>query len=94
MEWTTYFCVGGSSLIPGRPNDRFGIAYFRLDVSDALKDELAPFFKLEDESGVEMFYNFAVTPWFRITGNVQFVRPASGNSSKAVYAGVGTYVRF
>jgi hypothetical protein len=30
---------------------------------------LAPV-NLKDESGVEVFYNVAVTPWFRITGDV------------------------
>ncbi len=94
MEWTTYFGVGGSSLIPGRPDDRFGIAYFRLGVSNALKDELAPFFKLRDESGVEVFYNVAVTPWLRITGNFQFIKPGSRDFPSAIYAGLGTYIRF
>ena len=76
------------------PGDRFGIAYFRYGVSNDLKTELAPVFNLMDESGVEIFYNVAVTPWFRITGDLQFVRPALGDFSSAIYAGLGTYVRF
>jgi porin len=94
MEWTTYVGVGGSSLIPGRPADRFGIAYFRLGISNALKNEVAPVFKLKDESGVEVFYNVAVTPWFRITGNLQFLEPASGDFPNSIYAGLGSYIRF
>jgi porin len=94
MEWTGFIGRGGSSLIPGRPDDRFGIAYFRLGVSNALKDELAPIFKLKDESGVEVFYNFAVTPWFRITGDVQFIRPGSANSPRSIFVGLGSYIRF
>ena len=94
MEWTTYVGIGGSSLILGRPADRFGIAYFRLGISNALKDEVAPVFKLKDESGVEVFYNVAVTPWFRITGNLQFLEPASGDFPNSIYAGLGSYIRF
>jgi len=66
MKWTTFFGVGGSSFISGRPDNRFGLAYFHIGVSSALKDELAPV-NLKDESGVEVFYNVAMTPWFRIT---------------------------
>jgi hypothetical protein len=47
-----------------------------------------------DESGGEIFYNVAVTPWFRITGHLQFVRPASGDFASVIYVGLGTYVRF
>ena len=28
---------------------------------------------------MEIFYNVAVTPWFRVVSNVQSVRPATGN---------------
>jgi len=94
LEWSTYVGVGGNSLIPGRPADRFGLAYFRYGVSNDLKTELAPVFHLRDESGVEIFYNVAVTPWFRITGDLQFIRPASGDFSDSIYVGFGTYVRF
>ncbi len=94
LLWSTYVGVGGSSLIPGRPDDRFGLAYFRYGASGVLKDELAPIFNLTDESGVEAFYNVAVTPWFRVFGNLQFIRPASGDFPKAVYTGLGSYVKF
>lgn len=94
VDWATYVGIGGSGLIPDRPDDRFGIAYFRLRVSDVLREELAPVFNLRDESGVELFYNLAVTPWFRITGDLQFIRPAAGDLPRSTYAGLGTYVRF
>ena len=74
-----YIGVGGSSLIPGRPDDRFGISYFRFGFSNELKNEVAPVFNLKDAAGVEMFYNVAVTPWLRIAANLQFIKPADGN---------------
>jgi porin len=94
LDWSAYVGLGGSSLIPGRPDDRFGAAYFRYAVSDPLKTTLAPVFNLRDQSGVELFYNLAVTQWFRVTGNIQFIRPASGDFPNSIYAGLGTYVRF
>jgi porin len=94
LEWSTHVGIGGTALIPGRPVDRFGIAYFRFGFSSVLKNAVAPVFHLKDESGVEVFYNVAVTPWFRITANLQFIRPASGNWPEDIFAGLGTYVRF
>lgn len=94
LEWSGYVGLAGNSLIPGRPDDRFGIAYFHTGISNTLQTDLAPTFNLVDESGVEAFYNVAITPWFRVTGDLQFVRPASGNFPSATFVGVGTYVRF
>ena len=67
---------------PKRKYDRFGIAFFRYGVSKDLKTELAPIFPLTDESGVG------------ISGNLQFIRPASAAFPSAIYAGLGSYVRF
>jgi len=94
LEWSTYFGVGGSSLLPSRPDDRFGVGYFRYGVSNDLKNDLAPIFDLTDESGIEFFYNVAVTPWLRVTADLQFIRPATGSDPSSIYAGLGTYVRF
>jgi porin len=93
-DWSTYFGIGDSSLIPGRPDDRFGVAYFHFSFSSDLKDELVPLFRLRDQSGVEVFYNVAVTPWFHVSGNVQFIRPGAGRFPDAIYAGLSSYVRF
>jgi porin len=93
-DWSAYFGIGGSSLIPDRPDDRFGVAYFHFGFSDALKDELSPLFRLRDQAGAEIFYNVAVTPWFRVSGSVQFIKPGAGNFPDAIYAGLSSYVRF
>lgn len=93
LDWSTYVGVGGSSLIPGGPDDRFGVAYFRYGVSEDLKEELAPIVALGDQSGVEVFYNIAVTQWLRISADVQFITPALSDFPDSTYAGIGTYVR-
>jgi len=31
---------------------------------------------LRDEQGFEAYYNCAVTPWMKVTPDIQFVRPA------------------
>ena len=94
LDWAGYIGIGGSSFIPGRENDRFGIAYFYYGISDELEDGLELVTDLDDESGVEMFYNLAATPWFRITGDLQFIDPGRGAFGDDVFAGVSTSVRF
>lgn len=94
LEWSMNIGIAGSGLFPSRPDDRFGIGYFYTGTSKDLQDELEPVFDLGDESGFEMFYNVAVTPWFRVTADLQVVDPGVGDFGDAVFAGIGTYVKF
>ena len=87
------FGVGGSSFLPNRPDDRFGIAFSRFGVGDVPQKDI-DVFKVENEYTLEAFYNFAVTPWFRITGDVQYVQPAGGSYSDGLFFGIGTYINF
>ena len=65
-----------TSLLPGRPNDRFGVGIFCYGYSNELKQALIPLVKLGNEYGAELFYNFALTKWFRVTADVQVIAPA------------------
>jgi porin len=70
--------IGGFSPIPGRPADRFGIGAFYCGYSDSLKPPqgLPPLLNIGDEYGLEVFYNYAVTNWFRLTADLQVIAPA------------------
>jgi porin len=74
------FGFGGKGLIPTRDQDRFGIGYYYLKISGDLRDVFPPLLRsrigLDHEQGVELFYNFAVTPWLRVTPDLQFVDAA------------------
>ncbi|WP_417686351.1 carbohydrate porin [Roseibium sp.] len=87
---------GGDSFLPGRSEDRWGIAYFRYkvdsDLSQAARDDLG--FDLTTESGIEAYYNLAVTPWFRVTGDIQLIDPFPANKERAIMAGMRTQIRF
>ncbi len=71
--------IGGTGLIPGRPIDRFGIGYYYLEVSDELPGLLLD----GSEQGVELFYEVAVTPWFRVAADLQFIEPALKTADNA-----------
>ena len=90
---TTFFDVGlgGNGLIPGRPGDEFGLSYAYTDLSKELKSNLAlpPIGgQLQVEHQVEMFYNFHLTPWFQLTGNLQILRPNRPVADTAVVPAV------
>lgn len=69
--------IGGKGVVPGRALDAFGLGYYFIDVSNpkfTAPIETREF--LRDEYGVEAYYNIAITPWLKLTPDIQFVRPA------------------
>ena len=50
--------------------------------SNESKQALIPLVKLGNEYGAELFYNFALTKWFRVTTDVQVVAPANKRSDQ------------
>lgn len=69
--------LGGMSTLPGREQDRFGIGFFYLGLSDNFKTLTRPFVPQRDEYGAELFYNFAITPHCWLTGDLQVARPST-----------------
>jgi porin len=84
--------IGGKGLIPGRKNDTFGLGYYYLSLSDKLPRSIKGM--TQDEQGVELYYNIAVTPWMHITPDLQIIDPASRSVDTAVAAGVRLTIEF
>jgi porin len=67
--------IGGNGVVPGRPNDNFGLGWARTDFSS----EFVPFLRrqldlgLDHEDVIEMYYNASVTPWLNATLNLQVI---------------------
>lgn len=83
--------LGGNGLIKSRPTDEFGIAYAFTNLSSVLKDNinLLPLGgrRLLAEHQTELFYNFHLTPWLRLTGDLQIIRPVRSIANTAVVPG-------
>jgi porin len=95
IEWSALLGVGGSSFIPGRDRDRWGVGYFRYSLSSDLRNGLKTVgIDLRDEQGIEAFYSVGVTPWFAVTGALQVVQPVVSDASTAVTASLRTKLRF
>lgn len=45
-----------------------------------------------DEQGVEVYYSYAVTPWFHFTGDLQYINPP--REENALIAGLRANIRF
>jgi porin len=89
---TTFFDAGfgGNGLFKGRTGDEFGIAYAYTDLSKVLKDDLQliGFRQQRVEHQVETFYNFHITPWLRLTADLQVLRPTRPTAHTAIVPGV------
>jgi porin len=93
--WMMLAGLGGTGIIPGRRLDRFGAAYFRYSFSNDLTDGLRVFgVDVGDEHGGELFYNAAVTPWFRLTGDLQIIAPGNQRRDTAIFTGLSAHIKF
>jgi porin len=98
--------LGGNGVVPGRPDDSFGLGIARTQFSSAFVPFLRQQFNLglQHEDAVEMYYNISVTQWLNVTADLQIINPglqkalnASGQLTSvdtAVVAGARVRVRF
>jgi len=76
IRWGANVGLGGSSPLVTRPVDTFGIAYAYTSYSAALNQLPTNVLPIGNDQAVELFYNYAVTPWFRVTPDLQVLIPA------------------
>ena len=87
FQWSLSAGVGGKGLIPGRDNDVFGIGYFYNELEQGgIVDRTLDI--RDGEQGFEVFYEAQLTPWLRLTPDVQVVRPGLGDNDTAVVLGL------
>ena len=65
--------IKGRGVIPTRPLDRYGVGFYALFQSDEFKNHPILGDLLEDEWGMEIFYNLAITPWLQFSPGVQYI---------------------
>lgn len=94
LKWSSAVGVGGSSVLPCRKQDSWGVGYFYAGLSDDLKNFAPRLLPLGDEYGVELFYNIGVTPWCHITPDLQIVAPARQRADTALVFGVRAKIDF
>ncbi len=83
--------LGGKGLFPSRTSDRFGLGYYYMTFND---DRIRLILPEDDEQGLELFYNLAVTPWFELSGNLQVIDGGLAGADTAVVAGIRARIVF
>ncbi len=96
---TTFAAVGlgGNGLFESRSRDEFGIGYSYTGLSEDLKDNLDLLMiggRPRGEHGVEMFYNLHITPWLRLSVDLQIIRPTRSIAETAVVPGARLEIVF
>ena len=86
--------IGGRALFFGRPQDTFGLGAFNYNLSYVLEDTFIPAIKFRDEAGIEIYYNYAMTPWLSIGPDIQYIKPARGAFDNALVVGLRMQLRF
>lgn len=76
IRWTANVGLGGSSPILSRPLDTFGIGYAYVNYSTPIQQMAPILLPVGNDHIVELFYNYAVTRWFRLTPDFQVLVPA------------------
>lgn len=86
--------IGGTGLFHGRDLDSFGVGYFFYNLSDDLQEALNSEGDVGDEQGVEVYYSYAVTPWFHFTGDLQYIDPPRIIRENAFIVGLRANIKF
>jgi porin len=84
----------GHGIVPSRPDDSFGVGYFYYRFSRDLQDALDPLIEFNDEQGIEAFYSLTLTPWFRLTADLQVIDPSTRSSEIAVIGALRANIVF
>jgi len=92
FDWIANVSVQGQGLVRGRELDTMGVGYFYSGLSGDFKDLLSPI-GVDDLRGVELYYNAMITPWFRLTADLQIVEPATQTNDTAVIFGLRASMR-
>ena len=86
---------GGSSNLPGRDRDSFGIGYYYSETSDEIGPVLsAALGGVGDGQGIETFYNIHTTKSLTITPDFQWIDPARQSVADAYVLGIRANLAF
>jgi porin len=87
--------LGGSSNLPGRDRDSFGVGYYYLETSDEIGPLLtAALGRIGDGQGIETFYNIQATRALTITPDFQWIASSRQIIDDAYVLGVRANIAF
>ena len=94
IHWLLNLGAGGTSPLPGRTADSWGVGYYYLGTSSVLRDALRPVSPVRNEQGFELYYNAAITNWFTLAADVQAIDPAQFDARSSFLFGLRAKIDF
>jgi porin len=77
LTWDASVALFARGLMDSRPDDSFGVGFFYNGVSNDVKDSISRLTQgtssAADKQGVELFYDFAITPAVRLVPSYQYI---------------------
>ena len=93
-QWNFFANVEVFGLNEARPHDRIGAGVFWNGLSDQFTDLVSPEVNLRNTWGVEVYYNFEITPWAHLSADLQFAQNENQSDDVAVIPGVRLVIDF
>jgi len=94
MKFFSSFGMGGKGMFEGRPNDKFGVGFYFINVNNpTIQGPFQTRKLLRDEYGLEAFYNIAITPWLQLTPDLQVIQGAQKDKLTLVQGPLGLLPR-
>ncbi len=92
IQWSIAGGITGEGMWASRKWDSFGVGIYHYGWSQGLSTALLT--DVGPETGFEVFYNFAVTPWLIVTPDIQVIAPATAEADVFAVLGLRTVVKF
>ena len=86
--------IGARGVIKGRPNDRMGIGVYWMKASNDLNRQPIIGGILNNETGFNAYYNFAITPWLQLSADLQYISTGLETGDNAWVLGSRMFVQF
>lgn len=86
--------VSARGVFESRPYDRMGIGAYGLLESDDLQNQIIVGQIAGSEAGLELFYNFAVTPWLQVSADAQWLSSGAERGRDAFVVGTRLFAQF
>jgi len=95
LAWFLSFGLGGNSPLESRPADTFGIGWYYAGTSSQIGTIMtATLGPISNGQGVELFYNYELTPAIRLTPDLQVLVPARETVDPSLIVGLRAQVIF
>jgi porin len=84
--------ISGEAMWRSRPFDGFGLGVYLYNWTGGLATTLQT--PLQQEVGLEMYYNLGLTRWLTLSPNLQVIQPATAGAPLLTVLGIRSRVRF